>query len=458
MKRPASGFNLDARLQELAREYGVPGAAAAICHRGNLMQAAFGVASLRTGVPVTTDTLFQIGSITKVYTATLIMQLVDSGQLSLDAPIGDFLPELQVGEGPTAGTITIRHLLTHTAGLEGDVFLDCGRGDDAVGRYVHALRDMPSLHAPGEILSYCNSGFVLLGRVVERLVGVPYYKAIQEKLAVPAGLTETLLLPEEVILRKFAVGHLPTGPDGQQQVAPVWALPGAMAPAGSLTCSTAADVVRFAQMHLRGGMAESGRQVLSADSALAMRTAQARCQDPYTLGENCGLGWFLELWDGTVVVGHDGGTIGQSAVLRMLPEEDLIVVLLSNGGEAQAFLRQLTDEIFLASAGVRSPAVPEPLEHPGSEVVDAYVGRYERAHLTLEFRVREGRLLVDTTPDGPLAEWAEPKRDQALKPCGNGVFLTEREGRNPPVIFHGFDAANQPAWVFVGGRAHRRRD
>ncbi|QTV79594.1 serine hydrolase domain-containing protein [Microbacterium sp. NIBRBAC000506063] len=100
--------------------------------------AAHGVLHVGTGAPVSTESLFQIGSITKVWTASLVMQLADSGALDLDAPVVEVVPSLELSS--SARAVTTRHLLSHTSGLEGDIFTDTGRGDDCVARYVEELR------------------------------------------------------------------------------------------------------------------------------------------------------------------------------------------------------------------------------------------------------------------------------------------------------------------------------
>ena len=107
--------------------------------KDEVVEAAYGVLNKVTGVETTTDSVFQIGSITKVYTATVAMQLVDEGLLELDAPIVDVLPELRLADDEVTKQVTMRHLLSHTSGIDGDVFTDTGRGDDCLEKYVAQL-------------------------------------------------------------------------------------------------------------------------------------------------------------------------------------------------------------------------------------------------------------------------------------------------------------------------------
>src|SRR3954454_12246820 len=117
------------RLAALAEEHGVVGASLAIQSGSQVLTAATGVLNLETRHPVTPDSLFQVGSITKVWTATLAMQLVDEGLLELDRPVVSYLPEFRVADPDVTRTVTARQLLTHTSGIDGDFFPDFGRGD-----------------------------------------------------------------------------------------------------------------------------------------------------------------------------------------------------------------------------------------------------------------------------------------------------------------------------------------
>lgn len=178
---------LDEHFAQIVAERGVPGASVAVLTQGQVLTAAGGVLSRATGVEVTTDSLFQIGSITKLWTSALVMQLADEGLVDLDAPLRTYLPEFRVGDEAAASAITTRQLLCHVAGFEGDIFTDTGRGDDAVEKYLASIHDIPQLFAPGEVFSYNNTGFVVLGRLVEVLRGKPFDEVLAERLVAPLG-------------------------------------------------------------------------------------------------------------------------------------------------------------------------------------------------------------------------------------------------------------------------------
>src|SRR5579864_8289355 len=187
--------NWTTRLGELARQARVPGAVLGIWADGQETVAACGVLNRATGVRVSTDSVFQVGSITKLWTATMIMQLIDEGLLSLDTTVAEALPGVRLGAADLGDHVTVAHLLTHTSGIDGDVFTDTGRGDDCVERYVGLLAETPSVFTPGAAYSYCNSGFVVLGRIIEILDGQSWDESLRARLVGPLGITRTVTLP-----------------------------------------------------------------------------------------------------------------------------------------------------------------------------------------------------------------------------------------------------------------------
>ena len=266
------------RLAALAKRHKVPGAQLGILRyapgrEDELVETAYGTLNLATGSPATTTSLFQIGSITKVWTATVVLQLVDEGLVELDTPVAEVVPELRLSDPDVTKSVTIRHLLTHTSGIDGDVFTDTGRGDDCLEKYVDVLAEAAQNHPLGATWSYCNSGFSLLGRVIEKLTGTTWDQAMRDRLFTPLGLARTVTLPEEAILHSAAVGHVDV--DGEQVPSPTWGLMRSVGPAGLVT-STVADVLAFARLHMSGGLAADGTRVLSERSAAAMTRSRGR--------------------------------------------------------------------------------------------------------------------------------------------------------------------------------------
>lgn len=239
---------LDADFARLVAARGVPAAAIAVLKDGEVVDAAAGVLSTATRVEATPDSVFQIGSITKVWTTTLVMQLVDDGLLDLDAPIRDQLPAFRLHDDAAAGAITTRQLLCHQGGFEGDVFTDTGRGEDAIEKYLDAISDLPQLFPPGTLFSYNNAAFSVLGRLVEVLRDTTWEQAVVERIVTPLGLTHVAPSAYEAILFRAAVGHMGPGPDGVETPAPVWALAKSNEPAGSMLAMRPRDLVEGAVM------------------------------------------------------------------------------------------------------------------------------------------------------------------------------------------------------------------
>jgi len=441
------------RLALLAEKHGVPGAVLGILADGEVTEAAYGVLNKRTGVEVTTDSVFQIGSITKVWTGTLIMQLVDEGKLDLDRPVVDYLPEFKVADPDVTARVTTRHLLTHTSGIDGDLFLDTGRGDDNIAKYVAACADLKQNHPLGATMSYCNSGYTVLGRIIEVLHGKTWDEVLRERLFVPLGLTSAGTLPEEALLHSAAVGHV-TPPGGEIQVAPVWGIFRSAGPAG-LIHATAREVLEFAQMHLRDGVTGDGTRILSEQSARAMREPQVAVPDTYTLGSHWGLSWILMTWDGKEVYGHDGNTIGQSACLRIVPEAGVAVTLLMNGGHGRDLFLDLYNEILSELAGVSLPPRLEPPATPVSIPLEKYAGRYERVSVETTIEVDGDRLKATMKSTGELAETLGRDEPPALTvvPVAEDLFVAKLPDDESwiPMVFFRLDDGSE--YVHFGARA-----
>ena len=446
------------QLPTLIERYGVPGAAVAVLADGEVVDAAAGLLSTATGVEATPDSLFQIGSITKVWTATLVMQLVDDGLLDLDVPIRTYLPDFRIGDESAAAQITTRQLLAHTAGFEGDIFTDTGVGDDCVEKYLGVLHDVPQLFPPGEQFSYNNAGFVVLGRLVEVLRGKPYDECLKEHLIQPLGLTHAATGPYEAILYRAAVGHIELEPDAGLAPAPMWALVRSNIPAGSMLAMRPRDLVAFASMHMNHGAAADGTQVLAAETVAAMREPQVTLPDLGLMGTHWGLGWELFVTPDGTVVGHDGSTIGQSAFLRIIPEKGVAIALLTNGGDTFSLYRDIVSHALSELADVRLPALPAPPAEPQRIDATRFVGTYsaEVADLVVT-QDDDGRIWIDMTPKGIAQEIGEKaERKELVHYADDSLIPLEADrGMYMPHAFVGDDGHGHAQYLHVG-RAVRR--
>lgn len=443
-------------LAEAIKRHSVPGAVLAVLDGETLHESAAGVVNVRTGVEATPDAVFQIGSVTKLFTATLVMQLADQGELELDAPVRRHLPELALDDPEAAALVTVRQLLTHTSGIDGDFFVSTGSGEDCLERFVLACSALPQLHPPGRLWSYCNAGFALLGRIVEKLTGLVWDEALRVRLAKPLGAEGVQSLPEEMLRYRVAHGHFVSPADGKAQLAPPWRGMRSNGPAGTTTVAMARDLVRFARMHVAGGLTQGGTRLLSESAVREMQKRHVTLP-PFDAAAAQGLGWMHFDGAGTPMIGHDGGTIGQFSFLRVLPERKLAVALLANGGDAFGFSREVLGDVLGRLAGVSLPEVPEP--DPAAPRDDSlYAGRWERRAAALEIARDGGRLILHQhwrhaalpgAPDAPPLP-LEVIRPDAL------LLRVPPSGAKVPVVFLEPDASGRPTYLQLGGRLHRR--
>ena len=444
------------RLDALARLHKVPGASLAVLEGDQVLEFATGVVNITTGVETTPATLFQIGSNTKVYTTTLLMQLVDQGKVDIDRPVRAYVSDFKVADSNASATITVRHLLTHSSGIQGDHFEDFGRGDDGISKYVDSMSELTQVTPPGAMFSYCNSGFVLAGYIVERVTGKPYHQALKEMLLEPLGLRATTVLAEEMLAFRYAVGHMP-GPNGEPAMAPTVLMGRASAPAGSVTSATARDVLGFVKMHLDLGRAPDGSRVLSEKSVRAMQQPQVRVPGRTPAG-HVGLGWMLDDWDGQKMIGHGGGTIGQLSFLHALPERHLAACLLTNSGTGALLWRDLGRWLFDDLVGVTVPEVPKPADPPPSLDLRRYTGRYERLSVSCDLAVEGGELVATMTPTGPLAALGLPPQQIRFQPVDDETFHVAMGGGEGVAVFLDFDARGRPQYLHLGGRVSARTE
>ncbi|WHT21295.1 serine hydrolase [Crossiella sp. CA-258035] len=447
------------RLDQLRAQHHVPGATLAVLADGRIHELASGLLHRGTGVPATTESVFQLGSVAKVYTATLVMRLVEAGDLELEARVVDLLPEFRVADPEATKTITVRQLLNHTSGLSGDFSLDTGRGDDALAKYVEACADLGQDFPPGAAFAYSSSGYSLLGRIIEVVTGQTWEEALRTRLLEPLGLTHSVTLPEEVLRFRAAIGH--EGPSGQDPApVPVWNLMTRNAgPYGGALCASAGDVVRFARLHLDGGRTPEGEALLTAGTVAAMQHREVEVPDKWTVSSDAwGLGWTLYDWHGTPGYGHDGAATGQFAYLRVIPGARVAVALLTNGGDARLLYADLFRELLAELADVAMPAPFGPPAQPIAADLARFAGTYRREGVEITVTEREGVTRLVYRFVGGMAVYSDALEleltavsvSERVTVCagpGTGTF----SGDWMPVVFT--ELPDGTGCVYVGARA-----
>lgn len=411
--------NHQAQFEQIAEEVAawraeldVPGATYGIHIDGEIYSGGCGVTSVDNPLPVTDETIFQIGSITKTVTATLIMRLAEQGALALDARVREYLPGFRVSEESVAERVTLRHLLTHRAGWTGDVFTDTGSNDDALALYVARMEEFEQLAPLGVYFSYNNAAFAVAGRVIEAQTGMTYEQAVRELIFEPLGLQRSFFFPHEVMLHRFAVGHQ-AGASGSRVLSP-WAIPRGLNAGGGIACHIQ-DLLRYGAYHLG-----DGSPLMNTDYFAEMHRPQAL--GPPAIGQ-CGLAWMISEYDGRAARWHTGGTNGQDALLVVMPQLGLALGSIANGDKGLDLNNRFRKAVLKVLADIEIPA-PQPLESTAAELAE-YVGKYHGTLRATELKLQEGRLFADIRfrgglpsdrelPPMPLAELARCGRDEML--------------------------------------------
>jgi len=326
MKRSEVSKALSAVVKPALKKYEVPGVSVGVLMDDEEYCFGYGTTNIEFGLPVDSDTLFQIGSTTKTFTGTVVMALVDAGKINLDHKVVHYLPKFSVPDSKVASKVTVRHLLTHTSGWRGDLFPDTGRGSDAIRKSVAALATAAEQLTPlGKVWSYNNAGFYIAGRIIETVTKKAYEDVVAETVFKPLGMENTFWFPEDVIGRKHALGHF-HGPKGLQ-IARRWGLTRSANPAGGIA-STAPDQLKYARLHLGDGTAPDGTAVLSPSAAKEMQQVQAEAG---SIAGHVGLTWLLDDMGGSRVVKHGGTVNGHMSAFLMLPDHGFAITVLTNG-------------------------------------------------------------------------------------------------------------------------------
>jgi CubicO group peptidase (beta-lactamase class C family) len=458
---PLTSERAQQALEQLIADRGIPGAGFAAAKDGQIVAtAAAGVANIDTGLRVDDTTIFQAGSIGKTYTAVLVMQLVDEGLLDLDAPVVRHLPDLRFADEVATRTITARRLLNHTGGIDGDRLDErgtlYGRGDDAVQRYVAGLHDLPQMLPPGKLWSYCNAGYIVLGRLVEVLRDMPFEQVLSQRLLQPAGLTSTFYFAEDVIARNVAAGHIPT-PDGGMTVSPIWALGRAGASAGAVPYTTLTDLVGFAGVLLRRGLAADGTRILSEAAVAEMLRPHVECPERELLGGHWGLGVMMRIDPAPAIYGHDGNTMGQTAALRFIPELGIAYGLITNRHQANAVFAELCNAIVDDWAGIVTPRQRKPVEGLRVDNPERFAGTYANVAAQIEIGLADGTPTMSLRARRDTAEQLDTA-PSPLRPLDQDTFVAHLDiiDEDLQVAFLEPDAAGRPGFLHFGGRLYKR--
>ena len=324
---PARPDPIDAHIRsEMQREH-IPGLALAVVKDGKLAKSqGYGLANVELNAPATTNTVFEIGSITKQFTATLIMMLAEEGKLTINDKLRQHLSHPGSAGVPPAplspswNGITLRHLLTHTSGITNYNSLN---GFEVTKKlkadtFIHEISKYPLMFSPGQEWSYCNSAYNLLGYIIEKTSGKPYWIVLHERIFQPAGMltsqsrNQTKIIPNRASGYEWENGQLVNRDSDLTDVFSAGAI-----------VSTVLDMVKW-------------DAAIDSDKLLS-RASREEMWKPTRLNDgrivSYGFGWRLENYKGHKNIGHGGSTSGFSATFQKYPENHLTVIVLCNLGK-----------------------------------------------------------------------------------------------------------------------------
>lgn len=298
----------------------IPGVALMVIKDGTAIKtSSYGFANLELGVPVATNSVFEIGSVTKSFTAASLLLLQQDGKLAITDPISKHLP----GSPPGWTNITLRHLLTHTSGIRSYTGLDGFELTKHLtqAQFIAAVGSQKPDFAPGDAFKHSNSGYSLLGYVVENVSGKSYWEFLRERILDPLGMSHTTDRDPRRVITNRVSGYEQTNRlhiNRDYDLTDVFS-------AGAVV-STVGDLARWNE-------ALNSERLLSKESKNLMWSPAILNSGKVT---NYGFGWFLETTEGHRNVGHGGSTSGFSATLQRFPGDGLTVILLTNTDEMLA--------------------------------------------------------------------------------------------------------------------------
>lgn len=434
---------INACVEAAMERVGTPGVAVAVVVDGELVyQQGYGVKKRGLGDPVTPQTVFRIGSVTKMMTAAAVMQQVEAGRVDLSDPVTRLIPDFEIASPWRGDQITVHHLLTHTSGFpDRFFFIDGDTGDEALSDWVESQDTAPLHVAPGAFWNYSNPNFMIAGLVAERASAKPYRLYMEENVWAPAGMTSTTLDPAEVMAwDDWAWGHY-TDPNSGFEFTydPDDYDNGAAAPAG-YAFSTAGDLVHWANLLMDGG-----HGVISPESAASMQAHHVSID--FGPGQYYGLGVFSETFNGVEIKHHGGNIPGWGTALIWAPERRFAVAVLANTFEA------LPDAALCITDAVLSLDDQEPLDDTTDPSTwGHFAGRFDMVDVTGRRWTAEVTWSGSSLDLNLIPLWSpEDATTSSLLQVFSRTFVTDLDGDEVPetdFTFIGAQGAPDPViWL-----------
>ena len=429
---------IDRHIRGTMSSRGIPGLAIALTDADRtLWVGTYGHADISARTPVRNDTLFQIGSISKSFASMVILQMQEKGLLKIDDPISRHLPWLRIKS--RYGPITLKHLMSHSGGIMvGTDFTLSGYSE------AKALNETAVDIRPGSFFHYSNSGYKVLGLVIEEILGTDNGSAIEERILRPLGMKASKGSITNDLREATATGYAPVFDD---RPAPV-RCPLAPAPwiesftaDGSIT-STAPDMAKYVRMLLNRGRGPAGR-ILSEHSFSSMIENVVHPNDAPP-SDGYGLGLDIMQKDGHLVIGHSGGMLGFVSYIEADMDAGFGLAAFTNVSRAsyrpEDLVRLAATSIRAAIEGRPMPKLPEDYDANQVENAKDYAGTYRSGGRTLRVRARRQRLFLEH--DSHIVPMERLEKDSFYADSDGFELFPLRFGRDKDEVvevFHGSD-------------------
>lgn len=446
--------NFEAAVQGETARWNAVGMAAGILRNGERQIVTTGFANAEAGYPMVENSLFLIGSISKIYTATLVLRLMEQGVLDIDTPVVEYVPDFKLSHDDVRDAITMRMLLSHTSGFDGDRFTAYGYGEDSYDKAIAEFHSLIQWFKPGSFYSYNNAGFYLVGHIIQKLTGKSFEEVMTTELFAPMGLKHTILEPADALNRPLAAGHQVDRIKGVSLTSSGH-VPRHVNPAGGVMQSIG-DLLTFAQMHLNLGEI-NGERILSEENAKLMQQPVVEAD---TYDRHYGIGWSIFQRPSVTSIGHGGSWGGHRANLILIPYENYAHAALGNSSASGAAEASLENWVLEHHLHVSKPE-REPISLTAIEL-SAHTGTYERHDGRFEVEVAEDGLRMSLTDiDEDTGEESKVPRLFDLEPMeANRFRVRSPESKGATVDFRTVpDGAGTPRdLIRIWGRVAARQD
>jgi len=395
-----------------------------------LLEKGYGISDARTNRVNDINSIFQTYSITKTFTSTVIMKLVEMEKLSLSDKLSKFYPEFPKGD-----SITVENLLTHTSGI-----YDYTRGNDmpdnTEGSFIKFIASRPLDFSPGTGWAYSNSGYWLLGFIIKKVTGMEYEEAVRQFIFKPARMNRSGFDFKNLSDSNKTTGYAIFA-DKKKKEAVQYDPPGPFA-AGAIY-STVGDLYRF----------HKALQHFTIINEASLKKAYL----PYK--NNYGYGWIIGSYEGKQVVSHSGGAAGYRSNFARVPEEDICIILLNN--HENAFVELITKNLFHILFG-KPYKLPKEIKLPHS-ILEQYTGAFSiKPSFNMYISIEDGRLMIQVSGKGKTPVLAEKENYFYSEEANSYVeFLKDEKGNYNELIITGDPGAKSmkgkriyPTWGLTG--------